>query len=113
MRVPAGAALDVSGPAQVSMYTSFGLRPRSVIAFFHGAYERTSLSAFSYSVKYTAGCAPTLCTYESSLLVFRSTTASYSLFALRSNTFANDLRGNGWPADQFCMKLFVGSRSFT
>jgi hypothetical protein len=39
--------------------------------------------------------------------------ASYSLFALRSKTFANDFRGNGWPGDQLCIELFDGSLSFT
>jgi hypothetical protein len=71
------------------------------------------LSAFSYSVKNTAGWAFAFCVHDSSVFVPRSTTASYSLFALRSKTFANDFLGNGWPGDQLCRKLFDGSLSFT
>ena len=47
------------------------------------------------------------------MLVLRSTTASYNVFALRSKTLANAFRGNAWPGDQPCMKLLGGSLSFT
>jgi hypothetical protein len=62
---------------------SAGFRPRSRIALRQRASARTMESAIAYSLIDTAGWTPGFSTHDDSLLVFRSTTASNSLFAAR------------------------------